>query len=351
MLKVLMIGPSTTKSKGGMATVIKEIQDDEDMNRQFQIDYYSSFIDGNIFVRFIYSIYAFLVFYFTKRQYDVYHIHLASRGSTFRKGYYIKVAKRWRKKVIAHVHGAQYMEFFDEISLKKKEKVFEILNNADKVIALSEDWKAKFIKSFNLKNCVVVENGINVETYKCSRICNAQTDKSFLCLGRLGKRKGSYDIVDAVSIAAKRDPSIKVFLAGDGEIQEIKDKVNSSQLKSNVYVVGWVDMDEKLSLLSKVSTVLLPSYNEGLPMSILEGMASGKAIISTTVGAIPEVIKEENGVLINPGDISGLADALTLLCGNRILIQRYSENNIKLIEERFSTKIMHKSIMQIYNTL
>lgn len=58
-------------------------------------------------------------------------------------------------------------------------------------------------------------------------------------------------------------------------------------------------------MLKKSATLVLPSYHEGLPMSVLEGMASGKAIISTTVGAIPEVIKEQNGILVQPGDVHG----------------------------------------------
>ena len=62
--------------------------------------------------------------------------------------------------------------------------------------------------------------------------------------------------------------------------------------------------------------VVLPSYHEGLPMAILEGMAAGKAIISTTVGAIPEVVTGENGALVEPGDVIALAQALLQYGGN-----------------------------------
>ena len=97
--RILVVGPSSTRSKGGMATVIEEIEKDKKLNEQFDIDVYESYIDGNKFVRLFYSIYAFIKFYFTKRNYDLYHIHAASRGSTFRKGHYVDVIKKWNKKV------------------------------------------------------------------------------------------------------------------------------------------------------------------------------------------------------------------------------------------------------------
>ena len=136
--KILVIGPSPTRSRGGMATVIEEIEKDKNLNEQFDIDVYESYIDGNKFIRFFYSIYAFIKFCFTKRNYDLYHVHIASRGSTFRKGHYVDVMKKWDKKVILHIHGAQYLVFFDEISEKKQNRVVEILKKSDMVIALSE---------------------------------------------------------------------------------------------------------------------------------------------------------------------------------------------------------------------
>lgn len=95
-----------------------------------------------------YSIWSFLRFYITKRSYDIYHIHTASYGSTFRKGWYVNAAKKWKKKVILHVHGAEYMEFYNKSNNKKK--ICSILNSADKVIALSDEWKYKFDKIFGL---------------------------------------------------------------------------------------------------------------------------------------------------------------------------------------------------------
>lgn len=349
--KILVVGPSPTRSKGGMATVIEEIEKDKKLNEQFDIDVYESYIDGNKFVRLFYSIYAFIKFYFTKRNYDLYHVHVASRRSTFRKGHYVDVIKKWNKKVILHVHGAQYLVFFNEISEKKKNRVIEILKKSDMVIALSQDWKEKFDQTFELNNCCVLENGIDMERLAPAIQNPAAHQKDFVTLGRLGQRKGTYDLVEAINIARKTVPDIKCYLAGDGEVEKVKELVKAKHLEKNIDVVGWANFDKKLELLKSVSTVVLPSYNEGLPMSILEGMACGKAIISTTVGAIPEVISEENGILVEPGDVQALSKALIECALNLEKIKRVSECNIDKVKKQFSVDVMHDQLSKYYTSM
>lgn len=347
-MKILVIGPSPVRSKGGMATVIEEISKDKKLNEEFNIDIYESFIDGNTIVRLLFSIYAFAKFCLTKRNYDLYHVHVASRGSFFRKGCYVEAIKRWNKKVIVHIHGAEFLVFYDEIKEKKQKRVVEILKKADMVIALSQDWKDKFDKKFGLTNCYVLENGIDMERLSSAIHEPTLHQNAFVSLGRLGQRKGTYDLVDAIDIAQKTSHDIKCYIAGDGDVEKVKELVKRKGLEKNIEVVGWADFDKKLELLSSASTVVLPSYNEGLPMSILEGMACGKAIISTTVGAIPEVISKENGILVQPGDVKALANALVECSTNTDLIKQMSQNNIKKIDDSFSMKTMHQKLAQYY---
>lgn len=350
MEKILIVGPSSTKSKGGMSTVIGEILEDNELKNKYDISAYESYIDGTKFRVLLYSIWAIFKFIVTgqAKKYDVYHIHAASYGSTFRKRIYLKIIKKYKKKVILHIHGAEYMVFFDKLSKKKKRQVIDTLQVADMVIALSNEWKNKFDNKFGLTNCYVLENGINTEKLAPAIVDTKKNQTSFVTLGRLGKRKGTYDLVDAIEIARKKVPNIRCYLAGDGEIDKFCNIIVERGLQNNIEVVGWADFTKKLELLSKVSTVVLPSYNEGLPMSILEGMTTGKAIISTTVGAIPEVVKEENGILIQPGDVQALADALVKCSTNLKMLEDMSQKNINKIYEQFSMKSMHLKLMSYY---
>lgn len=345
-MKVLVVGPSPTRSKGGMATVIEEIEKDKMLNSQFKIDIFESYIDGNKFKVLLYSIFAFLKFYFTKNNYDVYHIHAASYGSTFRKGFYVRAAKKWGKRVILHIHGAEYMVFYEKS--RKKKKIISILNTADMVIALSQDWKEKFEKTFNLKNCRVLENGIDMERLAPAITKYEEHPYALVMLGRLGERKGTYDLIRAIEIVKNTIPDVVCYLAGDGEIQKCSAVVTEDGIEDNIKIVGWVEFEKKLDLLKKTGILILPSYNEGLPMAILEGMACGKVIISTNVGAIPEVVKEENGILISPGNIQSLAEAIIKCCTQKDYVENISRNNISKIEEGFSMISMHKKISSYY---
>lgn len=94
--------------------------------------------------------------------------------------------------------------------------------------------------------------------------------------------------------------------------------------------------------------MVLPSYHEGLPMAILEGMAAGKGIISTPVGAIQEVIGEENGILVKPGNVVALAKALLWYSSNTEALVRVSANNIKRAEEVFSIRRTHETLAKYY---
>ena len=348
-MKVLIIGPSHVKSKGGMATVINGILDDDELNKKFSINSFSSYIDGNIVIRLMYSIVAYIKFLFIYKKYDIFHIHMASYGSTFRKAFYVRKIKKNKKKVIIHIHGASYLEFFESLNKRRQKYVIDTIKGSDMVIALSDKWKVEFEKIFNIRNIKVLNNGIDVHSFKNS-ICDIDANKNnFIFMGRIGERKGVYDLVKAIENLKCKYKDIKCYVAGDGEVEKLKRIVSMKSLEDNIEIVGWVDFNKKKELLSKVCTIILPSYNEGLPMALLEGMSAGKAVISTDVGGIPElVVHNENGFIIKPGDINRLEESISILISSSKVIKRFSNNNIKKINQNFNRKKIHKKLSQYY---
>ena len=349
--RVLIVGPSSVRSKGGMATVIEEIQNDKVLREKYEIEVFESYIDGNRFIRFLFAIYAFIKFCLTKRNYDLYHVHMASRGSTFRKGHYIDAIKKWNKKVILHIHGAQYLIFYDEITEKQQKRVVEILKKSDLVLALSQDWKDKFDKRFGLTNCCVLENGINVERFISAIQDPELHQRAFLMLGRLGQRKGTYDLVEAIDTVRKTIPDIKCYLAGDGDVERVRELVKFKSLENNIEVVGWANFDKKLELLSSVAVVVLPSYNEGLPIAILEAMSYHHPIISTPVGGIPEVVTHgENGILVSPGNSQEIADAIKYYIKNPQMIKKEGDISYHKVKSFFPDAVFSE-LNKIYSAL
>ncbi len=93
---------------------------------------------------------------------------------------------------------------------------------------------------------------------------------------------------------------------------------------------------------------MLPSYQEGLPMFLLEGMAAGKAVISTVAGAIPEVVTKENGILVEPGDVPALAEALLRCSRDTKMLESMSERNQERVRQMFSVRRMHERLAEYY---
>ena len=98
----------------------------------------------------------------------------------------------------------------------------------------------------------------------------------------------------------------------------------------------------------QAAVVVLPSYHEGLPLSLLEGMAAGKAILSTTAGAIPEAVTGDNGILGAPGAVPGLAEGMRRLSGDVALLRRMSQSSRARAEALFSLSMMHSRLAEYY---
>lgn len=347
-MRILEIGPSETGSCGGMAEVIRGIRKSRYLNKEFEIDSFPSYIDGKSAVRLFYSVYGYLRFLRRQKQYDLFHIHTAEKGSTFRKNLYLRKIKKEGKRAVVHIHGAEYLSFYDGLNCRRKKIVDNFFRQADLVLALSEQWKRELEKRLSIADCQVLNNGVDTELFRTAACDVSERRNFFLMLGRLGARKGVYDLIDAVEIALKKNPGIKVCIAGDGEVEKVRTLVAQKGLEQHIYVPGWIDESAKLKYLKSTATLILPSYHEGLPVAVLEGMAAGKAIISTTVGAIPEVVGTENGILVSPGDTAALAEALLCCSSDTEMLKGMSRANMEKAVNLYSIRRMHEQLADYY---
>lgn len=348
-LKVLMVGPARDV-KGGMTSVVDNYYE-YGLDKSVNLKYIESSNDKNIISKILKEITGYNEFKIDIKKYDIVHIHMASRRSTFRKCKYILEANKYNKKIILHIHGAEFKVFFEnECSEKKKQYIKKCLNMCDKVIVLSEEWKDYFKKIVNENKIVVIYNAI-----KLPKKFDKNTDtQQLLFLGRIGKRKGIYDLLDVVQQLIPKYNNIKLIIGGDGEIEKIKKIINEKKITSNVKVLGWINGEEKERLLRESSFYILPSYNEGMPMSLLEGMAYSNIPISTNVGGIPRIINDEiNGFIINPGDKKKLKHILDNLLKeeNKIKRKEISEKARSTIENKFDMEINIQKIIKLYNDM
>lgn len=342
---VLMLGPARNV-KGGMTSVVDNYYN-YGLDQKVNLKYIETINDKNKFSKLIKTFIGYFKFKENIKKYDIVHIHMASRRSTFRKAIYIRKAKKLGKKVIIHIHGAEYKVFYNnECNDKQKKYIKDTLNLSDKVIVLSEEWKDYFKSIVDEEKIEVIYNSILIPND-----FEKNTDtQNILFLGRFGKRKGIYDLVDVVEKICKVYPKVKLFAGGDGEVEQVKKIIKDKHLENNISILGWVTGEEKEKYLRECSYYVLPSYNEGMPMSLIEGMAYKNVVISTKVGGIPKVIDDNvNGFLIEPGDREDLYNKLFRLLKKKNLRKSFSENARKTVEEKFDIEKEIQKLINLYN--
>jgi len=272
----------------------------------------------------------------TDRSIKIVHIHGASKGSFLRKYLIFLMAKfLFRKKVIYHLHGGKFHLFYENSNFIIRFLIRHLSECVDVFICLSTYWQIYLSKEFDIRNLTVVNNPVSLaprpyHIYEDSK----EEILNMLFLGRIGDTKGIFDLLDVIKTYRQEwEGKIKLKIGGDGEVNRLKNYIETHCLSSIVEYIGWADGDKKHELLSRCNVLVLPSYNEGLPISILEAMSYGKGIISTTVGGIPEVVKhQENGFLITPGDFDGLAEAIDRLVQSPQLRKAIGETSKRRVE-------------------
>ena len=161
--------------------------------------------------------------------------------------------------------------------------------------------------------------------------------RKLLFLGAVSRRKGIYDLLDAMKqISPQLDPQWKLELYGPDVTGSISEEIAARGLENRVRYCGWLTPEQRPQVLAQTAVNLLPSYNEGLPMTIMEAMAAGIPSITTRVAAIPEAVTDKNGVLLEPGDVQALGRSILKLCSDAGLRQQMSRSSYETAAEKFS---------------
>ncbi|MBC2100062.1 glycosyltransferase family 4 protein [Listeria booriae] len=342
-MRILMFGPDH-ETKGGIATVIANFKSHFKSSRNAMF-YLESWKEGSLFRRTMYSIrgLAYLPFYIKKKNIDVVHIHMAQDGSYFRKALATSIAKRSGAKVLLHIHGSHFDQYHQESRPGLQKHLLKTLRCVDKIIVLNDEVQTYFAK-FGITT-EIIHNAVPIPTSDSNPVKRTQIS----CFGQLGERKGTYDILAIAEPLQKKYPDIMLYLYGDGDIKQASEIIRKHQLK-NVQLGGWITASEKETAMKKTMIHILPSYQEGLPMAILETMACGIPNISTYVGGIPSVIESgKDGLLIQPGDKDELLASIMELIDRESERETMGEAAAKKMKQHFSITAYNAKWNEIYS--
>ncbi len=135
----------------------------------------------------------------------------------------------------------------------------------------------------------------------------------FLCVGRLCAQKAQIDLVRAAAALKKQNQPFKLTLIGDGDMRgAIEETIAAHQMEDQIELAGWKTPAQVREALEECDIFVLPSYGEGLPVSIMEALAMERPVISTYIAGIPELISSgECGWLVPAGNVDAITNAMS----------------------------------------
>lgn len=284
--------------------------------------------------------------------FDIVHSHVTGHL------YYYLSAKACKKKGIPHVHtthcpwtkgfrgliGDSLAKIVYNLFMRKAYRL------TDKIVAITP-WELDFIKKYTDKEISVIPNGVDGLLFKRIKNNNFRkrhgipaNSKLVLFFGRINPTKGPEMLARAGKLINKEMKNAYFMWVGPDEGQLTK-LLNEIKDEKNMKYHPAIREKFLIAEMYQASDVyVLPSYREGLPLTIFEAMASGLPIIATPVNGVPYEIREGvNGLFVNYGDVEGLKNAIIKILKDEKLAKKISKNNVEkarnydwdLIAERY----------------
>lgn len=357
MIKVLILGPSL-KLRGGVTNYLKLLISNLE-KKKFQVKY---FAHGRIPKRWKN---IFLPFIIIKQLIEVKILLQNYRPSIVHINPSLAWLAIWRDFLflrIVKANGFPVLIFFrgwrENISKKFGKLGFwqlyfkKRLKRADAIVVLAKQFKENLLDlGINPDKIFISSTMVEFSKYFHEYKKFTRPYKILMC-GYLKKEKGPYELLEAASKIIKKFPDTKFVFVGKGEeLTRLKQKTKKMKLENNVEFTGYKSGDEKINIFREAHIFAFPSYSEGFPTVILEAMAAGAALVSTSVGGLDDALKDgKNGLIIKsmPPQPEEIAEKIIQLFKNPKLMKKMSKNNVLEAKEKYDVKILSKEIGKIY---
>ena len=351
MKKLVMIG-ARFEALGGMSSVMN-VYRAAGLFDKFPIVNIPAQCDGSVFAKFKIMLNAYLHFLglLVMGRVGLLHAHVASRVSFWRKSIFFLLAYLFGVPTILHLHGGEFPIFYEkECGRFRKQFVRYVFDKSTRVVVLSSTWKTWVQGISTNPHVEAIYNPVLFP--EKATAWESRRPGTVLFLGRISERKGVYDLLETAAKVAAVHPEFRLLLGGDGDLKQAQACVADFGIGDKVEFLGWVKGAKKERYLAEAMLYVLPSYNEGMPMSILEAMAVGLPILSTTVGGIPEAVTDGvEGFLVGPGNVDALTARLDQLLSDPALARRMGEAARHKVETFFSSDAVLPSIERLYAEL
>jgi len=279
------------------------------------------------------------------------HINITGRGSTVRKIILATFARTIGLRYLLHVHDYDYAEEYRRRSGFMQILIQGVFRGAAKVVVLGTRDQRLLSSLLELPpgSVTVLHNAVPDPEPDFNKARPPGTPCQLLFLGHLSARKGVPELLRALASPSLASLQWRATLAGDGALDEFRELAASLGISERVDFPGWVDEASVKALNAKADILVLPSHAEGLAMAVLEGLSYGLVVVTTPVGAHTEVIEPDvSGILVPPGDVAALADALARVIDDGDARERLGRGARRRFLEKFDVRGYSDRLSQLH---
>ena len=350
-LRVLVIGPGP-KALGGIASVIQNYHKTEFWTKYGCARFASTTDFKSRISKAVYASWRLLVFctmIVTSGRPTAVSIHTSHSGSFYRKLAYLFICRIASIPAVLHVHPAAFFNYFQSGGQFRRHLIRLAGRLSAKILFLSDDIRRTFSSVFDDEKMEILSNPIDMRDFESARNCIKTSRPSVLFLGAIIPTKGVYDLVESIALIRQSVPDARFVFAGNREVDKLHKMITDHGLSDCTEILGWIDGEQKRNLLGSSWILCLPSYTEGVPVVILEAMASRLPIVTTPVGGIPNILEHTiTAEFIEPGDVGDIARGVSKVLKDSGYASRLNEAAFSEVENHYSTEIISKQLDRIY---
>jgi len=282
----------------------------------------------------------------TRRRPTLVHLHVASRGSFYRKSSCATLCRTLRIPYVTHIHGGGFVQFSQSGNPRRLESVKRMLRGASAVCALSEAWAGALELLSGRTDVFVLPNPVDVPISESSGLGGLHV----VFAGHLVHHKGIDVLAAALRQLGDSGARFRVTVAGEGPLKSLLEMGGFGGV--DVECVGWLDRPQLDELLGSASIFVLPSRIEGVPLALLEAMSHGLACVATRVGGVGDVITDgATGLLVEADDPSALAAALDRLLQDVALRRSVGAGAREHVRSIHSLDAVRARLFSVYETI
>jgi len=347
--KILLVGPSLSL-RGGVAHHMRTLLSSP-LNQNYEIFYFRVGSDYNdnllkIIMKSISTPLRFLRKLWTVKP-DIVHFNPSfDQKSLLRDMILLMSCKLFDYSSLFQFHGGNLSRLMKNNRLPFYVKL--VLKWATHCVVLTETQKQPLLSCISKDKITIIPNMVDTSLFIGK---NKRTNYIILFMSRIDIAKGVYEVIQAIPEVINEFPQTRFIFAGEGpDKTKLELLCCTNGLIKQVKFLGYIDDEQKVNFLAQGDIFLFPSHLcEGIPYSLLEAMAAGLPVITTPVGAIPEIIKDgKHGILVPPERPEKLAESIIRLLKNKRLRVKMAKYNRNTAELKYDIKIVCEKFRQLY---